>query len=83
MYNGDGRNDYFRPIALGLKSLDVFKVYNRLGQLLYNDTNIESAGWDGTYKGNGQDPATFVWYAEGTDYRNQKIKKRGYVVLIR
>lgn len=81
--NGDGRNDYFRPIALGLKSLDVFKVYNRLGQLLYNDTNIESAGWDGTYKGNGQDPATFVWYAEGTDYRNQKIKKKGYVVLIR
>jgi gliding motility-associated-like protein len=81
--NGDGRNDFFKPIALGLKSMDVFRVYNRLGQLLFSDTNIESAGWDGTYKGNSQDPATFVWYAEGTDYRNQKIKKRGYVVLIR
>lgn len=81
--NGDGRNDVFRPIALGLKSLDVFRVYNRLGQLLYSDTNIESAGWDGTYKGNSQDPSTFIWYAEGTDYRNQKIKKKGYVVLVR
>jgi gliding motility-associated-like protein len=81
--NGDGRNDVFRPIALGLKSMDVFRVYNRLGQLLYSDTNLESNGWDGTYKGNSQDPATYVWYAEGTDYRNQKIKKRGYVVLIR
>ncbi len=81
--NGDGRNDFFRPIALGLRSLDVFRVYNRLGQLLYSDVNIESAGWDGTYKGNSQDPATFIWYAEGTDYRNQKIQKRGYVVLIR
>ena len=81
--NGDGRNDFFRPVALGLRSLDVFRVYNRLGQVLYSDTNIESAGWDGTYKGNSQDPATFVWYAEGTDYRNQKIKKRGFVVLVR
>ncbi len=81
--NGDGRNDFFRPIALGLKSLDIFRVYNRLGQLLYSDSNIESAGWNGTYKGNSQDPATFIWYAEGTDYRNQKIKKKGYVVLVR
>ena len=81
--NGDGRNDVFRPIALGLKSMDVFRVYNRLGQLLYSDTNLESNGWDGTYKGNGQDPATYVWYAEGTDYRDQKVKKKGHVVLIR
>jgi gliding motility-associated-like protein len=81
--NGDGRNDVFRPIALGLKSLDVFRVYNRFGQLLFSDTSMESAGWDGTFKGNYQDPATYVWYAEGTDFRNQKIKKKGYVVLIR
>lgn len=81
--NGDGRNDVFRPVALGLKSLNVFRVYNRLGQEMFSDTNIESAGWNGTYKGNNQDPATYIWYAEGTDYTNKKIKKKGYVVLIR
>jgi gliding motility-associated-like protein len=81
--NSDGRNDYFRPLALGLKSLDVFRIYNRWGELLYSDTNIESQGWDGTYKGNKQEPATYVWYAEGINYRNERSKKRGYVVLIR
>ena len=81
--NGDGRNDFFRPVSLGLKSLGVFRVYNRWGQLLFNDTNAESPGWDGNYKGHKQEPATYIWHAEGIDHRNEKIKKRGYVVLIR
>ena len=80
--NGDGRNDVFRPIVLGMKSLDLFRVYNRWGQLLYSGTDLER-GWDGTFRGKGQDAATYVWYAEGTDFRNIKIKKKGYVVLIR
>ncbi len=80
--NGDGKNDIFRPIILGIKSLDLFRVYNRWGQLLYSGTDAEK-GWDGTFGGKGQDPATYVWYAEATDYRNRKVKKKGYVVLIR
>jgi gliding motility-associated-like protein len=54
--NGDGRNDYFRILALGLKSMDAFKVFNRFGQLLFSDTHVESKGWDGTFKGSFQDP---------------------------
>ena len=30
-----------------------------------------------------QDPATFVWIAEATDYTGKKIKLKGTVVLIR
>ncbi|MEO6549423.1 MAG: PKD domain-containing protein [Ferruginibacter sp.] len=81
--NSDGRNDYFRPVSLGLKSLEIFRVYNRWGQVLFSDTNTESLGWDGSYKGNKQETATYIWYAEGTDFLNQKIRKKGYVVLIR
>ncbi len=81
--NSDGRNDFFRPVSLGLKILDVFRIYNRWGQLVFSDTNVESQGWDGTFKGNKQEPATYIWQAEGINYRNEKIKKQGYVVLIR
>ena len=82
--NGDGKNDVFRPILLGMKSLDIFRVYNRWGQLLYSSTNVsENGGWDGTFAGKGQESATYVWYAEGINYNNIKIKKKGYVVLIR
>ncbi len=80
--NGDGRNDVFRLIAIGMKSVDMFRVYNRWGQLIYSNTDIET-GWNGTFKGNEQSPGTYVWYAEGTDYRNAKLKRRGYIVLIR
>ena len=80
--NGDGKNDIFHPIMLGMKSLDIFRVYNRWGQLVYSGTGTKS-GWDGTIAGKIQEPATYVWYAEGTDYKNVKIKKRGYVVLVR
>jgi gliding motility-associated-like protein len=81
--NGDGTNDFFRPKAIGMKSLDIFRIYNRWGQLLFSSTDIEGRGWDGTFKGKGQEPATYVWYAEGTDYLNVRVKKKGYVVLIR
>jgi gliding motility-associated-like protein len=80
--NGDGNNDRFHPIIIGMKSLDLFRVYNRWGQLLYSGSDAQK-GWDGTFGGKGQDPATYVWYAEGTDYQGNKIKKKGYVVLIR
>ncbi|MBK7434169.1 MAG: gliding motility-associated C-terminal domain-containing protein [Chitinophagaceae bacterium] len=76
--NGDGKNDIFRPILIGMKSMDVFRVYNRWGQLLYSGSGNEGNGWDGTFGGRPQDAATYVWYAEGTDYLNKTVKKKGY-----
>jgi gliding motility-associated-like protein len=66
-----------------MKSLDVFKVFNRWGQLMYSSTDMNSGGWDGNFAGKAQDPATYVWFAEGTDYTNKKIKQKGSVVLVR
>ncbi len=80
--NGDNNNDFFRPIALGIKSLDLFQVYNRWGQMVYSSTDLVR-GWDGTFGGRPQDPATFVWIAEATDYTGKRIKLKGTVVLIR
>ncbi|MDQ2720816.1 MAG: PKD domain-containing protein [Bacteroidota bacterium] len=80
--NGDGLNDVFRPILIGMKSLDYFRVYNRGGQLMFY-TNIQNKGWDGTYKGAAQDPAVFVWIVEGVDYLGKTIFQKGSVTLIR
>ena len=80
--NGDGNNDLFRPIAIGMKSIDVFRVYNRWGQMVYSSSG-NVTGWDGTFGGKPQEAATFVWYAEGVDYLNNKVKKKGTVILIR
>ncbi len=80
--NGDGRNDVFRPVPLGIKSLELFQVYNRFGQLIYNSADINK-GWDGTFGGRPQDPATYTWVAKATDYTGKKILRKGNVILIR
>ncbi|MEP7237704.1 MAG: PKD domain-containing protein [Ferruginibacter sp.] len=80
--NADGDNDIFRPIPIGMKSVDIFRVYNRWGQMLYSGTG-NGAGWDGKFAGRPQEAATYVWYAEGVDYLDHKLKRKGTVILIR
>ena len=80
--NGDGLNDVFRPILIGMKLLNYFRVYNRTGQLVFS-TNIQNKGWDGTFKGAPQDPAVFVWMVEGVDYLGKTIVEKGSVTLLR
>lgn len=80
--NGDGINDIFRPIPIGMKSLKYFKVYNRSGQLIFS-TSIQNMGWDGTFKGKPQDTDVFVWIVDGLDYQDKEIFQKGSVTLIR
>ncbi len=80
--NGDGLNDVIKPIMLGMRSLNYFRVYNRFGEMVFSTTQ-QYKGWDGVYLGKPQDAATFVWMAQGVTFKGQIITKKGYVVLIR
>ena len=57
-------------------------MYSRSGLLIFSTTE-KNKGWDGTYKGNPQDPATYVWAAEGVTYKGESIVRKGTAVLIR
>lgn len=80
--NGDGKNDIIRPILVGIKRFDYFRIYNRWGQLIYSTQN-QGQGWDGNVNGKPQPNDTFVYQVSGIDYNNKKIEKSGTVVLIR
>ena len=80
--NGDGLNDVFKPIALGIKQINYFKIFNRWGQLIFSTTQ-QNYGWDGTFKGHPQDAAVYVWIIEGVDYQDKKITQKGAVTLVR
>ena len=58
--NGDGLNDIFRPTAVGIASMDYFRVYDRYGVMVY-ETNYMTKGWDGKYKGVNQNIGNYVW----------------------
>lgn len=81
--NGDGHNDYFKPIAVGISRFDYFRVYNRWGQLVYSTTTVEGLGWDGKIQGREQGTNTFVWVVKGVDYTGKQVFAKGTVVLIK
>lgn len=84
--NNDGRNDSFFPIMDHGASLVTFHVYNRWGQLIYNNP---VSGWSGKLENVEQPAGTYVYYAivrkpdmnEPSGYR--EVSKSGAVTLLR
>lgn len=80
--NGDGRNDIFRPLPVGITRLDYFRIYNRWGELVYS-TNEYLKGWDGRQRGGQAANGTYVWVVGGLNETGQMVEYKGTVVLIR
>ncbi len=77
--NADGHNDTFIPIIQGGSTLKVFRVFNRWGEVIHDNTSP----WDGTYKGNDQPVGTYVFVAEYTDDQNAAKTINGHIALLR
>ena len=80
--NDDGTNDRLRPLAVGIKNIEDFSIYNRWGQLLFS-TRINGAGWDGKINGLAQSSGTFVWTVKAIDYTGKVYFQKGTVTLLR
>jgi gliding motility-associated-like protein len=81
--NGDGLNDYLYPTnAYKAKDL-LFKVFNRYGQLMFSTSNWTNK-WDGTFKGQGADPGTYVWMLQYTNTdTGTRVEAKGTTILLR
>jgi gliding motility-associated-like protein len=79
---GSSINNIFRPIPVGISSLQYFRIYNRWGQLVYSTTRM-GEGWDGNLSGKPQETGSFVWVVQGTTYTGKVITKKGTMTLIR
>jgi gliding motility-associated-like protein len=80
--NNDGLNDVVRPIAVGIRRIVYFSIYNRWGQLVFT-TTVNKKGWDGKINGRTQDSNVFVWMVSAEDYEGRPIFQKGTVTLIR
>ncbi len=80
--NNDGLNDILRPIPVGISEFHFFRVFNRWGELVYA-TQDPQRGWDGKLKGTAQSTGTFIWMAEGIDYKGNLVTRKGVVTIIR
>ncbi len=82
--NGDGLNDKLVPVFSGKKqyTLSSFKVFNRGGQEVFSAGN-GTEGWDGTFKGQPAESATYTYLLQLVDADGKEKKVTGYVALIR
>jgi gliding motility-associated-like protein len=81
--NKDGLNDQLRATNADLAKNFSLKIFNRVGQLVFS-TNNPLEGWDGIFKGNPAETATYVWMLSYTDPWNGKaVKEKGTSILLR
>jgi gliding motility-associated-like protein len=80
--NNDGRNDILRPIAVGMRYIEYFNVYNRWGQMVFS-TKINGHGWDGRISGEVQGSGTYVWSVKAMDYLGRTYVQKGTFTLIK
>lgn len=84
--NGDTRNDLFLVQGgLGVEKVNTFKVFDRWGEMVYENTNFvpNTVGWDGTFKGENMNSGVYMWYAEIQYTDGYKEVLKGDVTLIR
>lgn len=87
--NGDFENDLLvvHGKSKQVRKVLVFKVFDRWGELLYEDRNFDvndnTRGWDGTFRGQPSDPGVYVWLLEAEYLDGQIELHKGNVTLIR
>jgi len=79
--NNDGRNDLLNAVPVGMKELRFFRVFNRWGQVVFQ-TRDAKQGWNGKINGVIQTSGTYIWFAEGVDYKENLVTRKGYVTII-
>ncbi|MEI7597034.1 MAG: gliding motility-associated C-terminal domain-containing protein [Bacteroidota bacterium] len=79
--DGDGFNDVLYVRGNVIENL-YFAIYDRWGEKVF-ETNDQSIGWDGTFRGKPLDPSVYVFYVEAGCISKEKFFKKGNITLIR
>jgi gliding motility-associated-like protein len=82
--SGANINDYFCPVIIGYSDKNyLFEVFDRWGEKIFSTSDINSKGWDGTYKGKLCMDNTYVWKLVATSLKGEKKELMGHVMLFR
>ncbi|CAN5126505.1 hypothetical protein BH09BAC2_BH09BAC2_18730 [soil metagenome] len=85
--NNDGVNDVFYPRGSGVFSIRSFRIYDRWGELVFENSNFNandaSKGWNGIYKNKQLSPDVFVYTIDVVCENSQVLTLKGNVALIR
>lgn len=80
--DGDGNNDIFKPVFIGVYAYTM-QIFNRWGEKVFESKNVED-GWDGYYRSELQNPDVYVYlivFKDEKELRSHQFK--GSVTIIR
>lgn len=80
--NGDGVNDFWRPIVQGQLRRMVWRIFDRWG-ILVATGNGTSARWDGTKNGQPCPEGAYVFIVELETLGGKQVIRTGTVTLLR
>lgn len=80
--NGDGHNDYLKPLLRCNVLKYHMMIANRRGQIVFNSAD-PGARWDGKTKGADSGIDTYFYYIQVTFTNGQRHTKEGDFILIR
>ncbi len=78
---GDSNHDVFHPYTDAIPEEYELKIYNRLGNLVFESHDIR-LGWDGYYQGKLQPRGVYVWKVTGRFTNGKSFEKMGDITLI-
>ncbi|RFM36526.1 gliding motility-associated C-terminal domain-containing protein [Chitinophaga silvisoli] len=80
--NGDGLNDVFRVKTSDIPVAFMMRVFNRLGQLVFETHDI-SEGWSGLQKGQEAPLGAYVYMISAVTSEGKHVEQSGSVVVTR
>ena len=89
--NADGHNDMLFVHGKEGSLILSFRVYNRWGELVYENTgdgegfdvNNPNTGWNGEYRSKPTNPGVFLWHVEALFLDGQRGFYQGSTTLLR
>ena len=89
--NADGHNDMLFVHGKEGSLILSFRVYNRWGELVYENTgdgqgfdvNSPNTGWNGEYRSKPTNPGVFLWHVEALFLDGQRGFYQGSTTLLR
>jgi gliding motility-associated-like protein len=85
--NGDGNNDVFYPRGKGVYMIQNFRIFNRWGDVVYEQLNIQpnemAKGWTGLHKGKPAPSDVYIYSMDVVCENNVMLNYKGNVALIR
>ncbi len=80
--NGDGINDFYQPVYVGIKHIEYFRIADKNNRQIFITNNINDK-WDGTRNGVPLNADAYIMDVSGIDVQGKRIKKQEVFILVK